>query len=201
LLLDLKNISKSFYTINRKPGIKGIFSDILFSNQYIIKALEDINFSISIEDRIGLIGKNGSGKSTLIKILSSVLKPTTGYIYFNNSEISKIKNHFKKQIGVFWGQRFQLSNELALQESFELLRFIYGIEKNKYRERIQFLLNTFKIEKYLKRPVRELSLGQRIICEISAIFIHSPKIIFLDEPTIGLDLEIKELFYNSLLDL
>ena len=201
MLLDLKNISKSFYTINRKPGIKGIFSDILFSNQYIIKALEDINFSISIEDRIGLIGKNGSGKSTLIKILSSVLKPTTGYIYFNNSEISKIKNHFKKQIGVFWGQRFQLSNELALQESFELLRFIYGIEKNKYRERIQFLLNTFKIEKYLKRPVRELSLGQRIICEISAIFIHSPKIIFLDEPTIGLDLEIKELFYNSLLDL
>ena len=199
-MIELKNIYKDYNIIERKRGLKGIFKDIFSPNYKIINAIDNINLTILNNERIGIVGKNGSGKSTLIKILTGTLQPSRGEVLYNHKNINSISKNYKSIIGTFWGQRFQLSNDLALQESFEFLRFVYKVDRQKFETRLNYLVERFDLKEFLRIPLRELSLGQRVICEIAAIFLHSPKIIFLDEPTIGLDLEIKENFYDTIQD-
>ena len=161
-----------------------------------VKALTDISFKIENNENVAIVGKNGSGKSTLIKIISGILRPTSGEILFNHKNIYENQKEYKRNIGVIFGQRSQLYQNMIFRESLELFRLIYKIEKNEANKRLNTLIDLFKLENLLKKPIREMSLGQKMKCEIALVLFHNPKILLLDEPTIGLDLEVKEQFYN-----
>ncbi len=161
-----------------------------------VKALTDISFKISNNENLAIVGKNGSGKSTLIKIISGILRPTSGEVLFNQENIYSNQKEYKRNIGAIFGQRSQLYQNMIFRESLELFRFIYKIEKGEANKRLDSLIDLFQLENLLKKPVREMSLGQKMKCEIASVLFHNPKILLLDEPTIGLDLEVKEQFYN-----
>lgn len=195
-MLKLVNVNKTYNKIFRRSGLSGIFKDIFYPDNNLIHALKDINIKIGKGEKIGIVGKNGSGKSTLIKLLCSVIRPTSGEILYNNKSLYSDLNNYKQSIGVMFGQRTQLSWELAFQESLELLSEIYKIPKIQAKQRIDYLAEFLDLKELLKTSIREMSLGQRIRCDIATIFLHKPQIIFLDEPTIGIDLEFKETIHK-----
>lgn len=195
-MIELKNIDKTYKTQERRFGLLGIIKDMFKADYSEVKALTDISFKIENNENVAIVGKNGSGKSTLIKIISGILRPTSGEILFNHKNIYENQKEYKRNIGVIFGQRSQLYQNMIFRESLELFRLIYKIEKNKANKRLNTLIDLFKLENLLKKPIREMSLGQKMKCEIALVLFHNPKILLLDEPTIGLDLEVKEQFYN-----
>ena len=195
-MIELKNIDKTYKTQERRFGLLGIVKDMFKPDYSEVKALTDISFKVGNNENIAIVGKNGSGKSTLIKIISGILRPTSGEILFNHKNIYENQKEYKRNIGVIFGQRSQLYQNMIFRESLELFRLIYKIEKNKANKRLNTLIDLFKLENLLKKPIREMSLGQKMKCEIALVLFHNPKILLLDEPTIGLDLEVKEQFYN-----
>lgn len=195
-MIELKNINKTYKTQERRFGLLGIVKDMFKPDYSEVKALTDISFKIENNENIAIVGKNGSGKSTLIKIISGILRPTSGEILFNHKNIYENQKEYKRNIGVIFGQRSQLYQNMIFRESLELFRLIYKIEKNEATKRLNTLIDLFKLENLLKKPIREMSLGQKMKCEIALVLFHNPKILLLDEPTIGLDLEVKEQFYN-----
>lgn len=195
-MIELKNIDKTYKTQERRFGLLGIVKDMFKPDYSEVKALTDISFKIENNENVAIVGKNGSGKSTLIKIISGILRPTSGEILFNHKNIYENQKEYKRNIGVIFGQRSQLYQNMIFRESLELFRLIYKIEKNEANKRLNTLIDLFKLENLLKKPIREMSLGQKMKCEIALVLFHNPKILLLDEPTIGLDLEVKEQFYN-----
>ena len=195
-MIELKNIDKTYKTQERRFGLLGIIKDMFKADYSEVKALTDISFKIENNENVAIVGKNGSGKSTLIKIISGILRPTSGEILFNHKNIYENQKEYKRNIGVIFGQRSQLYQNMIFRESLELFRLIYKIEKNEANKRLNTLIDLFKLENLLKKPIREMSLGQKMKCEIALVLFHNPKILLLDEPTIGLDLEVKEQFYN-----
>ena len=195
-MIELKNINKTYKTQERRFGLLGIVKDMFKPDYSEVKALTDISFKIENNENVAIVGKNGSGKSTLIKIISGILRPTSGEILFNHKNIYENQKEYKRNIGVILGQRSQLYQNMIFRESLELFRLIYKIEKNEANKRLNTLIDLFKLENLLKKPIREMSLGQKMKCEITLVLFHNPKILLLDEPTIGLDLEVKEQFYN-----
>ncbi|MGI0518399.1 ATP-binding cassette domain-containing protein [Treponema denticola] len=195
-MIELKNINKTYKTQERRFGLLGIVKDMFKPDYSEVKALTDISFKVGNNENIAIVGKNGSGKSTLIKIISGILRPTSGEILFNHKNIYENQKEYKRNIGVIFGQRSQLYQNMIFRESLELFRLIYKIEKNEATKRLNTLIDLFKLENLLKKPIREMSLGQKMKCEIALVLFHNPKILLLDEPTIGLDLEVKEQFYN-----
>ena len=195
-MIELKNINKTYKTQERRFGLLGIVKDMFKPDYSEVKALTDISFKIENNENVAIVGKNGSGKSTLIKIISGILRPTSGEILFNHKNIYENQKEYKRNIGVIFGQRSQLYQNMIFRESLELFRLIYKIEKNEANKRLNTLIDLFKLENLLKKPIREMSLGQKMKCEIALVLFHNPKILLLDEPTIGLDLEVKEQFYN-----
>lgn len=195
-MIELKNINKTYKTQKRRFGLLGIVKDMFKPDYSEVKALTDISFKIENNENVAIVGKNGSGKSTLIKIISGILRPTSGEILFNHKNIYENQKEYKRNIGVIFGQRSQLYQNMIFRESLELFRLIYKIEKNEANKRLNTLIDLFKLENLLKKPIREMSLGQKMKCEIALVLFHNPKILLLDEPTIGLDLEVKEQFYN-----
>ena len=195
-MIELKNINKTYKTQERRFGLLGIVKDMFKPDYSEVKALTDISFKIENNENVAIVGKNGSGKSTLIKIISGILRPTSGEILFNHKNIYENQKEYKRNIGVIFGQRSQLYQNMIFRESLELFRLIYKIEKNEATKRLNSLIDLFKLENLLKKPIREMSLGQKMKCEIALVLFHNPKILLLDEPTIGLDLEVKEQFYN-----
>lgn len=195
-MIELKNIDKTYKTQERRFGLLGIIKDMFKPDYSEVKALTDISFKIENNENVAIVGKNGSGKSTLIKIISGILRPTSGEILFNHKNIYENQKEYKRNIGVIFGQRSQLYQNMIFRESLELFRLIYKIEKNEANKRLNTLIDLFKLENLLKKPIREMSLGQKMKCEIALVLFHNPKILLLDEPTIGLDLEVKEQFYN-----
>ncbi len=153
----------------------------------IIEALKDVSFSIQEGEIVGYIGPNGAGKSTTIKIMSGILTPTSGTCVIDGLVPWQNRKTFVKNIGVVFGQRSQLWWDVPVIDSFELLKDIYKISDDKYKETLQLLNSALNIEDLLGRPLRQLSLGQKMKCELAASLLHRPKILFLDEPTIGLD--------------
>lgn len=190
-IIEIKNISKEFKVLNRHEGLKGSFKD-LFSRDYkIVHAVDNISMSISQGEIVGYLGPNGAGKSTTIKMMTGVLEPTSGEILVNGNVPYRDRAKNAQDIGVVFGQRSQLWWALPLVESFKLLKDIYQISDDSYNSIMKLYKSLVDIEPLLHKPVRQMSLGQRTLSDILAAFLHDPKIVFLDEPTIGLDVSMK----------
>lgn len=186
-LIELKHISKSFRVSKRNPGLARAVR-ALFKREYdIVQALDNVSFSINEGEMVGYIGPNGAGKSTTIKIMSGILNPDKGECIINGRVPWKDRINHMRNIGVVFGQRSQLWWDVPVSDSFELLKDIYKIPDSVFKSNMQMFTDLLDIEDIIKTPTRQLSLGQRMRCEIVASLLHSPKILFLDEPTIGLD--------------
>lgn len=184
-MIEVINVSKKF-NIFRQNNKKNICN--LFLKKFEkIDALSNINLKINTGEMVGYIGPNGAGKSTTIKILSGILTPDSGEVNVDGIIPWKKRKQYVRNIGVVFGQRTQLWWDLPVIESFELLKTIYRISEMEYKKTLHQLIEMLKLGSILKIPTRQLSLGQRMKCEIAASLIHNPKILFLDEPTIGLD--------------
>ena len=185
--IELRNICKTFRVLERPEGRLGILRGAFIRETKNIKALENISFNIDEGDLVGYIGPNGAGKSTTVKIMSGILTPEGGSCTIMQRTPWKERVAHVSQIGVVFGQRSQLWWDVPVSDSFDLLKDIYNIPTSNYSKRLTELVETLDISTFLKTPVRQLSLGQRMRCEIAAALLHSPRILFLDEPTIGLD--------------
>ena len=198
-MIVVENLEKVFKKPIRKPGIIGMFKT-LFSRKYETKvAVNKINFTINEGEIVGYIGSNGAGKSTTIKMMCGILNPTSGKVLINGIEPYKKRQTVAKQIGVVFGQKTQLWWDIPLIESFNVLKEIYLISDEEYKERFDFLQEVLDIKDFINQPVRTLSLGQRMRADLAASLLHNPKILFLDEPTIGLDVLVKEKIRNAIL--
>ena len=185
--IKVKQISKSFRVTKKKSGLKESIKSF-FKREFIdVKAVENISFSIDEGEIVGYIGPNGAGKSTTIKILSGILIPDMGECKIAGMTPWKDRVKYVKEIGVVFGQRSQLWWDIPAEDTFDLLKDIYEIPENEYQSTKEDLIERLNLRDIINIPVRQLSLGQRMRCEIAASLLHNPKILFLDEPTIGLD--------------
>ena len=191
--IDVKHISKTFKVAKRKSGLFASLKSFFKRNYIYIEAIKDISFQIEKGEIIGYIGPNGAGKSTTIKILSGILVPDNGECRINGLIPWKDREKYTKDIGVVFGQRSQLWWDIPAEDTFDLLKEIYKIDEKEYQKNKEELINLLNIKDIINIPVRNLSLGQRMLCEIAASLIHNPSILFLDEPTIGLDAVSKEI--------
>ncbi|WP_297423025.1 ATP-binding cassette domain-containing protein [Clostridium sp.] len=192
MLIEVKGISKTFKISGRSQGITAMITNMLKPKYIYKKAVNCIDFSIDEGEMVGFIGPNGAGKSTTIKMLSGILHPDSGDIKIAGYIPYKQRKKYVANIGVVFGQKTQLSWDLPLIESFELLKHIYKIPNEKYEENLNKFTKLLNMEEFINQPVRQLSLGQRMRGDIAAALLHSPKIVFFDEPTIGLDVVAKE---------
>ena len=192
-MIELKNVEKHFKKPIRGKGVLGMFKT-LFSNKHtLVKAVDGISFTVEDGEAVGYIGANGAGKSTTIKMMSGILTPTKGEILIDGLHPykSRERNAVLKKIGVVFGQKTQLWYDLPLTETYELLRYIYDVPEAEYKQRIGALVELLDMKPFLDAPVRTLSLGQRMRADLAAAMLHNPKTLFLDEPTIGLDVLVK----------
>ena len=186
-MITMKNVCKSYKVAKRNAGF-GEAVKALFHREYeTIHALKDVSFTIQDGEMVGYIGPNGAGKSSTIKILSGILTPDGGEVLVDGRVPYKDRIRHVEKIGVVFGQRSQLWWDVPVIDSFELLKDIYSISPTKYKENMEELTELLDLKELLRSPARQLSLGQRMRCEIAASLLHDPKILFLDEPTIGLD--------------
>ncbi len=186
-MIEFNDVCKSYRVTRRNSGFGNAVKS-LFKREYdTIHAINHISFSIKEGEMVGYIGPNGAGKSSTIKILSGILTPDSGTCLVNGRVPWKDRKEYVRQIGVVFGQRSQLWWDIPVMDSFELLQAIYSIPVAKYRNKLDELTQLLHLEELLKTPTRQLSLGQRMRCEIAASLLHEPKVLFLDEPTIGLD--------------
>lgn len=197
-MIEIKNLTKEFKTAVREEGVFGMFRT-LFSTKYNIKtAVNNISLKINDGEMVGYIGSNGAGKSTTIKMMCGILTPTRGSIEIDGIEPYKKRKTIASKIGVVFGQKTQFWWDIPLIESFKVLKEIYRISDIDYQKRLQFLYDVLGIKDFIKQPVRTLSLGQRMRADLAAAWLHNPKILFLDEPTIGLDVLVKEKIRNAI---
>ncbi|NLG04856.1 MAG: ATP-binding cassette domain-containing protein [Clostridia bacterium] len=190
-IITLEHVSKEFKVLNRSTGLKGSIKD-LFSRDYrIVKAVNDISMEVYPGEIVGYLGPNGAGKSTTIKMMTGVLEPSAGHIIVQGAIPYKNRTQNAENIGVVFGQRSQLWWDLPLIESFKLLKDIYQIDEKQYQDMIALYEELVDIKKLYSKPVRQMSLGQRTLSDILAAFLHNPGVVFLDEPTIGLDVSMK----------
>ena len=195
-VIELKNVDKEFKVLNRHEGLKGSFQD-LFSRDYkIVKAVNGVSMTIKPGEIVGYLGPNGAGKSTTIKMMTGVLQPTRGEILVNGRVPYKNRTANAQNIGVVFGQRSQLWWSLPLIESFKLLKDIYNISDKDYKDMLALYESLVDIKELYSKPVRQMSVGQRTLSDILAAFLHKPPIVFLDEPTIGLDVSMKAKIRN-----
>lgn len=199
--IEVQDLRKTFQIQKSRGGLTGALKD-LFARQYNeVAAVNDITFSIPQGEICGYIGENGAGKSTTIKMLTGILVPTSGQIKVNGYVPYQEREKFVQGIGVVFGQRSQLWWDIGVIESFQLLRKVYQVSEADYKKRLDELVERLQLQDLLSRPVRKLSLGQRMRCELVAALLHNPSIIFLDEPTIGLDIVVKSEIREFLKDL
>jgi ABC-2 type transport system ATP-binding protein len=191
-IIQTRRLRKVFRSVRREPGLAGTLRT-LFSREYVEKvAVDDVTVALEAGELVGYIGPNGAGKSTTIKMLTGILIPTSGSIEVAGLVPGERRKENARNIGVVFGQRSQLYWDLPLIESFELLRTIYGISHERYRRNLDDFVAMLEMRDFLSTPVRQLSLGQRMRGDFAAAMLHDPKIIYLDEPTIGLDVVAKE---------
>ncbi len=199
--IEVHNLRKEFRVFKHREGVWGAFKDLFQRNYQPLVAVNGINFSIEKGEFVGYIGPNGAGKSTTIKMMTGILMPTSGEIVANGFRPYEDRARYTKNIGVVFGQRTQLWWDIAVVESFKLLRRIYDVPEADYRKRLAFFSDLLGLDEFLHSPVRKLSLGQRMRCEMAAALLHNPPIVFLDEPTIGLDLVAKDRIREFLKDI
>lgn len=186
-MIELNGINKTFRVAKRNAGLKEAVKTFFKRDYTEIQALNNVSFTIGEGEIVGYIGPNGAGKSSTVKVMSGILTPDSGTCVIDGLTPWKNRKEHVKNIGVVFGQRSQLWWDVPVIDSFELIRDIYGVKENVYKRNLEELTELLSIEEILKTPARQLSLGQRMRCEIAASLLHEPKVLFLDEPTIGLD--------------
>lgn len=191
-MIQVDNLRKEFKKTIKQPGIKGSLKSFFRPKTEIVTAVNDISFNVGKGEILGFIGPNGAGKSTVIKMLTGILTPTSGTCSINGKIPQKERKSYVKEIGVVFGQRTQLWWDLPLGETYTVLKDIYEVDEDKFKKRMDFLNQVLELDSFIKSPVRTLSLGQRMRADIAASLLHSPKVLFLDEPTIGLDVVVKD---------
>ena len=191
--VEAVNLVKEFRTFQRREGLSGGSVRDLFSRNYTrLKAVDSVTFTLTPGDMVGYIGPNGAGKSTSVKMLTGILVPTSGSVTANGFTPYRERMAYTRTIGAVFGQRTQLWWDIAVVESFRLLKRIYDVSDRDYEARMTRFDEILEIKRYLHQPVRKLSLGERMRCDLAAALLHNPPLLFLDEPTIGLDLLAKE---------
>ena len=199
-IIETRELRKVFRSIKRTPGAGGALKT-LFSREHVDKvAVTGVTMSLEAGELVGYIGPNGAGKSTTIKMLTGILVPTSGDVRVAGIVPSARRNDNARNIGVVFGQRSQLYWDLPLVESFELLRAIYGVSDERYKANMDYFTELLEMRDFLGTPVRQLSLGQRMRGDFAAAMLHDPKVVFLDEPTIGLDVVAKEAIRTFIAD-
>lgn len=191
-VIELKNVRKEFVSTKHYPGFKGAVKGLFTKEKETKVAVDDVSFSIKEGEMVGYIGSNGAGKSTTIKMMSGILTPTSGSCLINGIEPYKERKTNAKNIGVVFGQRTQLWWDLPLSETYTVLKEIYEVSDEDYKERMKFFYEVLELEDFIHSTVRTLSLGQRMRADLAAALLHNPRVLYLDEPTIGLDIVVKD---------
>ncbi len=191
-MIEVRHVTKTFTKYEKDKGLLGMLKAFFNARKVITKAVDDISFSVKQGEVVGYIGANGAGKSTTIKMLTGIVTPTSGEILVNGLVPYQKRVENAKNIGVVFGQRTQLWWDLPLGESFSILKEIYEIPTEVYNQRLALFDSILDINSFIKSPVRTLSLGQRMRADIAASLLHNPKVLYLDEPTIGLDVSAKK---------
>ena len=191
-LIYVNDLCKHFRTFHRREGVWGSIQNLFVRDYKTVAAVDNVNFSIERGEMVGYIGPNGAGKSTTIKMLTGILVPSSGEIHVNGFVPFRQRRQYVKTIGVVFGQRTQLWWDIAVIESFKLLRRIYDVPQRDFDARMERFDEILGIRDYLHTPVRKLSLGERMRCDLAAALLHNPPLLFLDEPTIGLDVVAKD---------
>lgn len=197
-MIKVENLRKEFKKTIKEPGLKGSIKSLFHPNTERIVAVKDISFEVPKGEVLGFIGPNGAGKSTVIKMLTGILTPTSGICTIDGRNPRENRKSYVKEIGVVFGQRTQLWWDLPLRETYGVLKEIYEVPEDKFKKRMAFLNEVLDLESFITSPVRTLSLGQRMRADIAASLLHSPKVLFLDEPTIGLDVVVKDNIRNAI---
>ncbi len=189
--IEAVGLSKTFRTFDRRPGVWGSVRDLFQRNHREVKAVQDITLSIARGEVIGYIGPNGAGKSTTIKMLTGILTPSAGTIHVNGFDPHRERSKYVRTVGAVFGQRSQLWWDLAVGESFDLLRHLYDVSQADFDARLKRFDEVLELKEFLRTPVRKLSLGQRMKADLAASLLHNPSVLFLDEPTVGVDVVTK----------
>ncbi len=200
-IIEVKNLVKIYKTIEKEDGLIGYFKNLVKPKYKEFQAVKSVNFNIEEGELVGYIGENGAGKSTTIKMLTGLLTPTSGKVVVNGIIPNEKRIENNKNIGAVFGQKTQLWWDLPVIESFRLIKKMYKIPENEYRKNLKKFTEILDLEDLLEKQVKNLSLGQKMRCEIAATFLHNPKIVYLDEPTIGLDVFVKENIRNFIKDI
>ena len=195
-LIDMEAVYKSFSVTRRGRGLRWLRPE-----RMLVEAVDDVSFSVEAGEAIGYIGPNGAGKSTTIKMLTGILVPSSGRVTVAGMDPSRDRVRLAARIGVVFGQRTQLWWDLPLADSFELLRYVYRIPIDRFRSNLETFVDILDLQPLLEMPVRQLSLGERMRGDLAAAMLHDPEIVFLDEPTIGLDVVAKERIRRFLAEL
>jgi ABC-2 type transport system ATP-binding protein len=191
-MIRVQNLNKLFKINKKAPGFTGALRSLFTTNYKTVKAVDDVSFTVDKGESIAFIGPNGAGKSTTIKMLTGILYPSSGKIYVAGFNPQSNRTQLSYKIGTVFGQKSQLWYHLPAIETMNLYSKIYELDEDEFKDRLNWLIDMFDIGGYLDSPVRKLSLGQRMRCEIVASLLHKPEILFLDEPTIGLDVIAKQ---------
>lgn len=191
-MITVDKLRKEFKKTVKEPGLKGSVKSLFKPKSKKVIAVRDISFEVPKGEILGFIGPNGAGKSTVIKMLTGILTPTSGSCTINGKNPTQNRKYYVKEIGVVFGQRTQLWWDLPLRETYGVLKEIYEVPNDSYKKRMAFLNEVLELDDFISSPVRTLSLGQRMRADIAASLLHSPKVLFLDEPTIGLDVVVKD---------
>ena len=199
-IIELRNFNKSFYVRQREKKFSKKLFRYFVPEYEKIEAVSDLSFTVNKGERIAFIGPNGAGKSTTIKALTGIFSPTEGEVKVFGMEPFQNRKKISYLIGTVFGQRSQLWYHLPAIHSYKLLATIYDLKKSEYRNQLDQLIDQFDLSSFIDRPVKTLSLGQRMRCEIVASLLHQPKVLFLDEPTIGLDIISKSAVRELILD-
>ena len=191
-LIKVRDLTKDYRLIRKREGVKGGLIDLVRPRHELLRAVESVSFDIPAGQMVGYIGANGAGKSTTIKMLTGILTPTSGTVTVGGLVPWTQRLQYTRHIGVVFGQRTQLWWDLAVVESFRLLKKIYEVDDATYDRQMKIFNELLEVDQFLHQPVRKLSLGQRMRCDLAAALLHRPRVLFLDEPTIGLDVLAKE---------
>lgn len=191
-MIKVENLVKTYKIIEKEERLIGYFKNLFHPKYKEFMAVKGINFEIKEGELVGYIGENGAGKSTTIKMLTGLLTPTSGKVTVNGIIPYKERIKNNKNIGAVFGQKTQLWWDLPVIESFRLIKKMYNMTESEYRKNLKKFTNLLELDELLEKQVKNLSLGQKMRCEIAATFLHNPKIVYLDEPTIGLDVFVKE---------
>ncbi len=200
-IIQIRELCKRFVSVEKQPGLAGSVRSFFAPTHKEVTAVKGVTFDVAEGERLAFIGPNGAGKSTTIKMLTGILHPTSGAATVLGLIPWKQRQQLAYQIGAVFGQKSQLWYHLPPADSFDLLAHIYELRQDAYRERLGELVTLFEIGEHLHTPVRKLSLGERMRCEIAASLLHRPRILFLDEPTIGLDVVVKQRIRDLILEL